>query len=578
MSVITGQGVTAYPLPDEELSPTSKNAVSNEAVCEGLDEIKNTLNHKADVIYDTASGDIASFPDGADGLPVKDLTVAIEPVQDLHGYENPWPAGGGKNLLDDSNLRRGYLNPQTANFVADTNYITYTVSLPSGTYTFSTDLENCYLVRWFVNNVAHEIMTATNITSITLETSAALSIVIRNTSTSDIASITPHSMIEAGSTATAYAPYSNICPISGFTGMNVTRAGKNILDASSLTWTMGILDDNGNPTSSDTSHYSNAIRVDGGKAYTINGTLTSGVSTYRIYFRDAYQNWISRTATIENAPYTFTTPQNCRFIQIQCRNILTLSDAQLEAGSTASPYEPFGQVYPITFPSGTTVYGGTPKLPSCVLTVDKSADFLPTSGWEMVSGGGLFYNDSALPDSNHNDSNSEWKCDRYIVANAVSNSTTAKNRPDFTIMSMTGTTYTRRIFVRDSRYSSADDFMASLSTPIELFYELASPQTVTLTPTEVITTLLGQNNIWADCGPVSVEYPCDTKLYIERLTAPEEDDMIANQNIASGVYFMVGNNLYLSTATITAGEAIVPGTGGNCTALSLADALNNLNS
>lgn len=44
MAVIPGQAVTAYPLPDEELSPTSKNAVSNEAVCEGLDELKNTLN------------------------------------------------------------------------------------------------------------------------------------------------------------------------------------------------------------------------------------------------------------------------------------------------------------------------------------------------------------------------------------------------------------------------------------------------------------------------------------------------------------------------------------------------------
>ena len=91
--------------------------------------------------------------------------------------------------------------------------------------------------------------------------------------------------------------------------------------------------------------------------------------------------------------------------------------------------------------------------------------------------------------------------------------------------------------------------------------------------------MLGQNNIWADCGPSTVEYPCDTKLYIERLTAPEEDDMIANQNIASGKYFMVGNNLFLSTATITAGEAIVPGTGAgtNCTATSLAAALNALN-
>lgn len=54
-----------------------------------LSELKNTLNHKANLIYDTASGDIASFPDGADGLPVKDLTVGIEPVQSGTGDPSP---------------------------------------------------------------------------------------------------------------------------------------------------------------------------------------------------------------------------------------------------------------------------------------------------------------------------------------------------------------------------------------------------------------------------------------------------------------------------------------------------------
>ena len=60
---------------------------------DGLDgdiiELMNTLNHKADLIYDTASGDIASFPDGADGLPVKALTVSIEPVQSGTGDPSP---------------------------------------------------------------------------------------------------------------------------------------------------------------------------------------------------------------------------------------------------------------------------------------------------------------------------------------------------------------------------------------------------------------------------------------------------------------------------------------------------------
>ena len=51
------------------------------------------------------------------------------------------------------------------------------------------------------------------------------------------------------------------------------------------------------------------------------------------------------------------------------------------------------------------------------------------------------------------------------------------------------------------------------SNPIQVVYELATPQTYQLTPTEV-DTLLGQNNVWSDVGNVYVKYIADTKLYI----------------------------------------------------------------
>ena len=63
-------------------------------------------------VTDTASGSIASFPDGADGVPVKSLTVAVEPVQSGSGDPSPdnvRPISGhtqavvtrtGKNLLN----------------------------------------------------------------------------------------------------------------------------------------------------------------------------------------------------------------------------------------------------------------------------------------------------------------------------------------------------------------------------------------------------------------------------------------------------------------------------------------------
>ena len=112
------------------------------------------------------------------------------------------------------------------------------------------------------------------------------------------------------------------------------------------------------------------------------------------------------------------------------------------------------------------------------------------------------------------------------------------------------------------------------ANPTEFVYELAEPLTIQLTPQQV-NSLLGVNNIWADTGDTSCEYRADTKLYIERLTAPDSADMIADANITSGKYFMVGNSLYKATANIASGGQITVGT--NCIRKSLSEALNEIN-
>ena len=112
---------------------------------------------------------------------------------------------------------------------------------------------------------------------------------------------------------------------------------------------------------------------------------------------------------------------------------------------------------------------------------------------------------------------------------------------------------------------------------VEFCYYVASPTTYHLSSlSELLTTLKGVNNFWVNCGDTTLDYCADTKLYIEKLTQPEEDDMVANANIASGTFFMVGNSLYISTAAILAGDPIKPGT--NCTLTNLAAALNAINS
>ena len=105
-------------------------------------------------------------------------------------------------------------------------------------------------------------------------------------------------------------------------------------------------------------------------------------------------------------------------------------------------------------------------------------------------------------------------------------------------------------------------------------YELAEPIEIQL-DAHTINSLYGTNNIFADTGDTSAEYRADTTLYIQRLTEPDAD-MIADSNITSGKYFMVGNNLYLATANIASGASVIVGT--NAIRKSLSEALNEINS
>ena len=47
----------------------------------------------------TVTGALIHITDAL-ALPAEALSVNVEPIQDLHGYESPWPAGGGKNKFD----------------------------------------------------------------------------------------------------------------------------------------------------------------------------------------------------------------------------------------------------------------------------------------------------------------------------------------------------------------------------------------------------------------------------------------------------------------------------------------------
>ena len=78
-----------------ELSLTPTAVVSDRDIIDGQG---NTLSVLAEALTKTASGNPVVITDCAGGK-ARSLKTAINAIQDLHGYDHPWAGGAGKNKL-----------------------------------------------------------------------------------------------------------------------------------------------------------------------------------------------------------------------------------------------------------------------------------------------------------------------------------------------------------------------------------------------------------------------------------------------------------------------------------------------
>ena len=279
----------------------------------------------------------------------------------------------------------------------------------------------------------------------------------------------------------------NMRPISGWTGAKVTRTGKNLLDPKfygGLGYNVAV----GSKLLTTLTDITNTV-THTGNAYTKSGsswniemdmmlTLNESFIGKRLKFsgsvemitgyRSAYyvtdKDYIvkRRSGSMNEQPqWIIDVEQGDAYLfwymNTSNAGTMVVTAPQIELGSTATAYEPYqSETYDITFPTEAgTVYGGTLDVTNGVLTVDRA---------QIAS-----YAGETLP--------STWVSDRDV-------------------------------------YSAG----ATPTTGAQVVYELATPITYHLTPQE-ITTLLGQNNIWADTGDMSVTYRADTKLYIDNKIA-----------------------------------------------------------
>ena len=196
-------------------------------------------------MINTASGAIASFTDGGNNVPVKQLVVDIEPVQDLHGQDNPYPAGGGKNKLpvtasshtingvtftvnEDGSVRVNGTATANAIFTLASSF-----TLKSGTYVLNGCPSGGGDGKYRIDAISSSASAFDYGSGATLSLSADTTfdyarVIVWSGQT--VSGIVFKPMIRLSSVSDAtFAPYSNICPITGHTSAVVTRTGKNLL-------------------------------------------------------------------------------------------------------------------------------------------------------------------------------------------------------------------------------------------------------------------------------------------------------------------------------------------------------------
>lgn len=387
---------------------------------------------------------------------------------------------------------------------------------------------------------------------------------------------------------------SNIRAISGWSGINVSRAGKNLLNPKDNFPLTGTL--------SSEYYYQIQPNVAGtgkigfyhlklGKTYTFSCNITTDVVPFTVSIGAGNGNYLTDVASVNvssgssRISVTFTVTAD-KLVNgdifcfraprygSQTNTNFTISDIMLELSDTATIYEPYNETT-LTLPFGQTVYGGTLDVLSGVLTVTYGL-FVPTNSMTIAG----------LARNTHNcwcftifESSTIFKNGGNVLSNI--------NIPDTWQASLVSgfckaVTQGKAIFALSDSDSGLDSTatQAQVQTAFQNFvstyspqavYELTTPTTIQLTPAQV-KTLLGQNNIFADTGDISLSYFTQNANAINDIAesntrtalntdVPKTDltDIFVTgtknntgATISAGTYFYVNGQLALCKSAISA--------------------------
>lgn len=478
----------------------------------GVSAVDDNGNPITDIEYSgyldkRVTGNPITITDGQSVVPVKSLEVELEPIQDLHGYDKPWAGGAGKNKFDKDSLDsvsdyveyyNSYhysapiiLKPNTAYVMSPTSTASLGVSDYYVLYINSDASDPNYIggggevFRYPVNGG-----TPVQVEFTTGATGAIrFGVIAGNPATSPKATaleafMTINYQVEEGTTATAWTPYSNICPIEGWTDVDTHITGINVWDED---WEVGSINSSTGDNSSTTTQIrsKNYIPCKPSTAYYFQSPMTS--NDVRIAYYRADKSFRSMSAWLYNG--VFTTPSDCEYIRFYTATAYGTTynnDISINYPSTDTDYHAYqGTTYATDL--GQTVYGGTLDVVSGELVVDRAMVDLGTLGFSYDSSGKRWQ--VAMSDIyNYPSRNGNLVAEKYVADITASAGDEGKM---FT--------------VGKALYIYSTDGVTPPSG--NLVYPLATPQTIQLTPQQVML-LTGDNNLWSD-GTITMVYSAE---------------------------------------------------------------------
>ena len=456
-------------------------------------------------VLKTVSGTIIHILDAL-AKPAKKFVATLEPIQDLHGQDAPYPAGGGKNKFDLEAVTVGYAitaNGTITPMGVDDYCYSDLIPVTAGqTYTYSGkcasptgQTHNNKRVHAYADGTWQEQITFQDVNvgqnfAITFTVPSGANGIRISAFTQDL-----NVQIEQGSYATGYAPYSNECPITGHTGANVVRTGKNLMPPEKYAQNANTVYLGG--STSDTAK----LKLKSG-TYTIKAKYPTNVSVYiKTAIRDV------RIGTT-NLDHSFTLDESETELQIYVYSSggITPSNisAYLEVGNvTTSEEEYSGNVYSITFSDAAgTVYGGT------LTDEDGEWKLRVTNGIRVYDGSSdeSFGNYSSGYDGfavTINDANINGIPKNQLLSNVFvgADGRGAVIQAGCVLKTYNQASDNKYVFFCGTGETTVDGLRTWLSNnPTQLVYPLATPIEYTLTESQALTLLSGENNIWADAS------------------------------------------------------------------------------